>query len=315
MPMVSVVVTACNCGEALAEALASVAAAADRLHVEAAGTAEVVVVDDGSTDGSADLAERFAAGRVGWRMLRRPVPTSPAAARNAGAEAAAAPLLCFLDGNDRWLPGHLLACCRALADPSIDFVKTGVLLADPVHPDWRPRIEHRLVINLAVRRAAHRAVGGFPDYHLVRRDGDALVHLRDVFFRVDDRFYNEALARCCRGVRLAEVTAESRRHPGNADDRQYGRFRRPPGSPDDPLAEERACRQALAIVGPRTGIAQVADALATTHRSTRTSPSSSNRGAGQPPVPHGPIRLPCDPAPSAEEALRWRPLTRRPCRS
>jgi hypothetical protein len=36
-----------------------------------------------------------------------------------------------------------------------------VALADPVHPDWKERIEHSIVINLCVRRACHYALGGF----------------------------------------------------------------------------------------------------------------------------------------------------------
>jgi hypothetical protein len=55
---------------------------------------ELVVVDDASTDGSAALAESF-----GARILRFDTARGPAAARNAGAEAALAPIVFFLDAD------------------------------------------------------------------------------------------------------------------------------------------------------------------------------------------------------------------------
>jgi glycosyltransferase involved in cell wall biosynthesis len=55
---------------------------------------ELVVVDDASTDGSAALAESF-----GARVVRLEAPRGPAAARNAGAQAASAPVVFFLDAD------------------------------------------------------------------------------------------------------------------------------------------------------------------------------------------------------------------------
>jgi len=55
---------------------------------------EIVVVDDGSTDGSAALAESY-----GATVVRHEAPLGPAAARNLGARSAQAPLIFFLDAD------------------------------------------------------------------------------------------------------------------------------------------------------------------------------------------------------------------------
>jgi glycosyltransferase involved in cell wall biosynthesis len=76
---------------------------------------DLIVVDDGSTDGSAALAES-----LGARVIRHPSPLGPAAARNAGALAATAPILFFIDSDVAVHPetlGHVLA--RFETDPDL----------------------------------------------------------------------------------------------------------------------------------------------------------------------------------------------------
>ena len=77
----------------------------------------VVVVDDGSTDDTADRAEAWIRehGRaIGAVLLRRP-HAGAAAARNAGLAVADAPLVAFLDSDDCWPPDFLERAVTALA--------------------------------------------------------------------------------------------------------------------------------------------------------------------------------------------------------
>lgn len=64
--------------------------------------AEVIVVDDCSTDGTAQAAEQ-----AGATVLSLPQNQGQGSARNAGIDAAAHPWIALLDSDDEWLPGHL----------------------------------------------------------------------------------------------------------------------------------------------------------------------------------------------------------------
>ena len=77
---------------------------------------EIVVVDDGSRDETADVLAAEAARAAGpLRVVREPVARGPAAARNAGWRAAAAEVIAFTDDDCRPEPGWLEAGLAAIA--------------------------------------------------------------------------------------------------------------------------------------------------------------------------------------------------------
>lgn len=100
---VSVVVPVYNGAAYLGEALDSVLA-------QVGAELEVVVVDDGSSDGSAAVAARFAP-RV--RLLQQP-NRGIGAARNAGLAVTGGELVAFLDADDLWPSGSLRALLAAV---------------------------------------------------------------------------------------------------------------------------------------------------------------------------------------------------------
>jgi glycosyltransferase involved in cell wall biosynthesis len=101
---VSVLIAVRDGARYLPEALASVAA-------QAVAVAEVIVIDDGSTDGSGDVAVRS----LPTVRLLTQAPTGYAAAVNAGVSAATGPLLAFLDADDLWTSDSLACRVERLA--------------------------------------------------------------------------------------------------------------------------------------------------------------------------------------------------------
>lgn len=104
MTRFSVIIPCRNAAAYIDAALASVRAQSVAPH-------EIIVVDDGSTDGS---GERVAA-HPDVVLLRTEGLGAPAA-RNAAIEAASGDYLAFLDADDRWLPEHLARAAALIAD-------------------------------------------------------------------------------------------------------------------------------------------------------------------------------------------------------
>jgi teichuronic acid biosynthesis glycosyltransferase TuaG len=95
MPAVSVIIPAYNAEAFLGRAIRSVKAQSFRDY-------ELVVVDDGSTDGTAEVARGF----EGIRYVLGP-HQGEAGARNLGLAEAEGELVAFVDADDEWLPEKL----------------------------------------------------------------------------------------------------------------------------------------------------------------------------------------------------------------
>src|SRR6185312_7639068 len=93
--LVSVVLPLYNKAPFITRALDSIAAQTYRNF-------EAIIVDDGSTDGSGDIAASYPDPR--FRVIRQ-TNAGPGAARNRGVDEAKGEVLAFLDADDEWLPG------------------------------------------------------------------------------------------------------------------------------------------------------------------------------------------------------------------
>ena len=181
--LVSVVIPCYNQARFLSEAIESVLAQSYQ-HFE------VVVVDDGSTDETSEVAARYP--RVHYI---RQDNQGPAAARNSGARESTGSYLVFLDADDRLLPNALETGLKHLkAHPECAFVSghyREVAADGSSLPTWKqpcPDKEHYLELLRAnyigtpavvmYRRSVFESVGGFDPSPSVDGCEDYDLHMR-----------------------------------------------------------------------------------------------------------------------------------------
>ena len=105
MPGVSVIIPAYNYGRFLSDAI-------DSALAQTYSNFEVIVINDGSTDNTPDVAARYGS-KI--RYLRQDNAGLPAA-RNSGIKAARHPFVAFLDADDVWEPEMLASAMRCFSE-------------------------------------------------------------------------------------------------------------------------------------------------------------------------------------------------------
>lgn len=164
MASISVIIPARNARAYLGETLPALLAA-----TSAHGGAEVIVVDNGSTDGTADFVRAAGGGRV--RCLECP-EERVGGLRNRGVEASSGAILAFVDADCLIDPDWVVVLDGILADPAVAGAGAPYDLPDspaPLEEAWhslhdQPRDGPAAWLfggNCGLRREAFVAVGGF----------------------------------------------------------------------------------------------------------------------------------------------------------
>lgn len=174
--MVTVVIPLYNKAETIGRAIASV-------QRQTVADWELIVVDDGSSDGGSAVVETLEDQRI--RVIRQ-ANGGVSRARNRGVSEARSEWVAFLDADDEWKPEFLATCLQLLEQyPQADVIGTAYELCDAneqTHPivlrHWELGKEGLMEsyfmvaansdppfcsISVMIRKAALQAIGGFPE--------------------------------------------------------------------------------------------------------------------------------------------------------
>jgi glycosyltransferase involved in cell wall biosynthesis len=207
-PLVSVVIPAHNAESYLGEAIESVLA-------QTYAPLETIVVDDGSSDGTAAVAAAF----VDVELISQ-ANGGPSAARNRGFAAAAGELVAFHDSDDLMTPdklevqiGHLLANPEAgcvLAEQEL-LIEEGAELpfwvegskVPTIMPPRPPELADEPLVHpmtMVLRRETFERVGGFDESMRAAEDFDWMLRAAEEGIEI---------------ARLPHVLLRRRVHPGS----------------------------------------------------------------------------------------------------
>jgi glycosyltransferase involved in cell wall biosynthesis len=184
-PAVSVVVPTHNRRDLLEEALGTVVG-------QRGVDAEIIVVDDGSSDDTSTFVASMADGRL--KAIRLESTLGVSAARNIGLEAATRPWVAFIDDDDLWAPDKLVTQIEAMqSDPGTCWSCSAAVVVDhrlrPI--GFQPSLPRRDLGDVLLSRnvipggasgvvldtALARRVGGFDERLSVLADWDFWIRL------------------------------------------------------------------------------------------------------------------------------------------
>jgi glycosyltransferase involved in cell wall biosynthesis len=176
-PLVTAFMSVWNAEEFLAESLESLLGQDYEPY-------EIVVCDDGSTDGTREILETYPAVRV----VQQP-HEGPASARNAAIRASRGALLAGFDGDDRWPDNRLTMQATYLLDhPEVGCVLGRQEWLNP--PPWLGRdarfgdLDGIPIGSAMMRRTVFDAIGGFDETFRHSEDMDLLFRIREQGFEI-----------------------------------------------------------------------------------------------------------------------------------
>lgn len=211
MPIVSVIIPAYNAASYLAETLASALG-------QTLADIEVIVVDDGSKDNTAEVVRGFPAARYVHQKN-----AGVSAARNTGAANAHGEFLAFLDSDDLWHPdklrqqvealrqhpGSVFSRTEAASDPArqaeIQFGQRASGAPHELIPDFHSSflVPYLTTSTVMVRRTAFEEAGGFDTSLRIAEDVD---------------FYLRVLVRHPLVIKMTQALVYKRPVPGSLGD-------------------------------------------------------------------------------------------------
>ncbi len=255
----SVIVPAYNCENFITRTLSSIEESIRFYYEKDSNSspvkAEVIIVNDASTDRTVDVVNELAISKPHYKILSHKSNGGAGAARNTGVRFAEGAAIFFCDGDDLFLPEHIYVCLwilnhslhpeikpplpptlpQALADylqsvklpdRPVDAVKTKLKIKDTIHPYWKENIEYSIPINICIKKQSHELIEGFSEDYANQTLGG------------EDILYSQCMQVMLNIFRVELETVEYVRYPGNSFDKQINKFQNEPGKHQEDISPE-----------------------------------------------------------------------------
>jgi len=197
-PLISIIIPTYNCEQYLAEAIQSALA-------QTYQNTEIIVIDDGSTDGSAEIIQSYTTVRYELQTHQ-----GAGAARNWGAELAQGQFLAFLDADDIWVTDKLAHQMVAFKNnPQLDIVFGQV------------KQYHSPELNDNLKKQIHCPGEPIPGYHpgtmLIKRDTFFQIGTFDTHWQLGEfvDWYLKAVEKGMKSMMLSTIVMHRRLHSTN----------------------------------------------------------------------------------------------------
>lgn len=216
MTLISIVIPVFNADK-------TIGATIDAIKAQSLTTWEAILVDDGSTDGSLEIAQRISKEDPRFRSVKNP-GKGPSAARNHGAmDCAKGEIIAFCDADDLWTKDKLRSVQNALATGKADAVfgrvsffsetpsKVGSHSFVPASDITVPMLLGENPVcttsNLSVRAATFSVMNGFDETMVHNEDLEFLIRLVGTKHRLVGVNEDHVLYRRSPGGLSADLTA------------------------------------------------------------------------------------------------------------
>jgi len=166
MNVLSVVIPAYNEEQGIASIIERVLSTHDQLRGAGVDELELIVVDDGSRDGTAAVASRYPE----VRLIRHKVNRGYGAALKTGFSQARGNLLGFLDADGTYPPEHFPDLCRVALDEGADLVIGSRMSSAESEMPLTRRVGNLLFANLVSLLGNHRVSDSASGMRVIRRE-------------------------------------------------------------------------------------------------------------------------------------------------
>ena len=157
MPLLSIIIPVFNCAAVITRCLKSIDYS----------DAEILVIDDGSTDATAKIASEYAQSHPNVRLIHKD-NGGVSSARNLGIESASGKYIMFIDADDYIVPGGISRIIELAEKYNAEVVKYKIVSVKNNEPiDTSPINDYPITYQLEIEEMGALLIDRVPDYHVV----------------------------------------------------------------------------------------------------------------------------------------------------